>query len=286
MFVIEVPFFNLDQIYNSGQVFRWIKLREQKYVIPYKNQALKIEQVKERLIMSCSEEQFFETWFNYFDMANDYAEINYKSRSVSAHLKACAVRGSGVRILHQDLFEMIITFALATATSIPRIRSMVKSLCEVCGCKHEQSMREAGRVTWYEFPTPQDILDNAGSLERCKMGYRKDTVISLCKDVVEGWLDLDMLAGLDYEEAKQYLMQFNGIGPKVADCICLYGLHHLQAFPVDTHISQVTEKHFGCDAEIFAEWFLDGVLLDNAGVVQQYLFYDDINPPKEMQSWD
>ena len=57
MFVIEAPYIDLDQIYNSGQIFTWIKLRDKKYVIPYRDNALKIEQVKNRLIMSCNEEQ-------------------------------------------------------------------------------------------------------------------------------------------------------------------------------------------------------------------------------------
>ena len=76
MFVIEVPYINLDQIYESGQVFSWIKLRDSKYVIPFGNQALKIEQQKERLIMSCTDEQFYDIWFYYFDMDTDYLAIN------------------------------------------------------------------------------------------------------------------------------------------------------------------------------------------------------------------
>ena len=77
MFVIEVPYINLDQIYESGQVFSWIKLRDSKYVIPFGNQALKIEQQKERLIMNCTDEQFYNIWFYYFDMNTDYMTINY-----------------------------------------------------------------------------------------------------------------------------------------------------------------------------------------------------------------
>ena len=50
MFVIEVPYIDLDQIYNSGQIFTWIKLKDAKYVIPFKDKALKIEQAKERFI--------------------------------------------------------------------------------------------------------------------------------------------------------------------------------------------------------------------------------------------
>lgn len=284
MFVIEVPYIDLDQIYESGQVFRWIKLREQKYVVPLRDKALKIEQQKERLIMSCTDEQFYDLWYKYFDLQTDYSDINFKAKRIGTEMKICANRGNGVRILKQDLFEVIVTFCLATATNIPRIKQMVQSLSELCGVKHVQSMGEARRITWFEFPTPEMILEHQDKLDRCKLGYRKEMIIGICEDIVEGWLDFEFLQEMTYENAKEYLMQFEGIGPKVADCICLYGLHHLQAFPIDTHIEQILESKYECDDyEMFKEWYLDE-LQGFEGIVQQYMFYNEINPPKEVTS--
>ena len=280
--MINVPYLNLDQIYNSGQVFSWIKFRDLKYVIPYKDQALKVEQQKDRLIMNCNEEQFYDIWYKYFDMQTDYGDINFKAKHIGEEMKICANRGSGVRIIRQDPFEMVITFCLATATNIPRIKWMVQSIREAYGIKHVQSMREVGKVVWYEFPTPESILANPKKLDNCKLGYRKNVIVDICQDIVDGWLDLNLVGQLSYEAAKQYLMQFNGIGPKVADCICLYGLHHTQAFPIDTHIEQILEREYDCDYEIFAEWYLDD-LKGYEGIIQQYMFYNELNPPKEVR---
>lgn len=280
MFVIEVPYIDLDQIYNSGQIFTWIKLKDAKYVIPFKDKALKIEQAKGRLIMSCNEEQFYETWYQYFDLGTDYCDVNFKAKRISQEMRICANRGNGIHIVKQDLFETIITFCLATATNIPRIKWMVQSLKENFGIKHVQHMREAGKITWYEFPTYEAILANQNLLDNCKLGYRKDVIVNICKDIDNGWLDLASLSELSYEEAKEYLMQFEGIGPKVADCICLYGLHHLQAFPVDTHIEQMLERDYGCDCEVFKDWYLSD-MKGYEGIVQQYMFYNEMNPPME-----
>ena len=85
---------------------------------------------------------------------------------------------------------------------------------------------------------------------------------------------------MSYEDAREYLMQFSGIGPKVADCICLYGLHHLQAFPVDTHIEQILERDYNCCYDVFQDWHL-GSLSSYGGVIQQYMFYNETNPPVE-----
>lgn len=280
--MINVPFLNLDQIYDSGQVFSWIKFRDQKYVIPFKDQVLKVEQQKDRLIMNCNEEQFYDIWYKYFDMQTDYGDINFKAKRIGEEMKICANRGNGVRIIRQDLFEMVITFCLATATNIPRIKWMVQAIREAYGIKHVQSMREISKVVWYEFPTPESILENPKKLDDCKLGYRKEIVISICQDMVDGWLDLELLKEMTYEDAKEYLMQFKGIGPKVADCICLYGLHHLQAFPVDTHIEQILERDYNCDCEVFIDWVLEK-LENYAGVIQQYMFYNELNPPKEVK---
>ena len=109
-------------------------------------------------------------------------------------------------------------------------------------------------------------------------------IIDICQDIVEGWLDLDLVGQLSYEEAKQYLMQFNGIGPKVADCICLYGYHYLQAFPVDTHIEQILERDYNCDCETFKKRHLSKLLQNYGGVIQQYMFYNETNPPEEVKT--
>lgn len=286
MFVIEVPYIDLDQIYNSGQIFRWIKLRDQKYIAVLGNKAVKIEQQKDRLMIASSEDEFFQTWYRYFNLDGEYDAICHKAKSVDDNfMKICATRGSGVRIIRQDLFEMIITFALATATNIPRIRAMVESITEVCGIRHEQSFREVGRQVWYEFPTPESILENKDKLGQCKLGFREKTIIQLAQDVHDGWLDLEELKRLNYEDAKEYLMQFEGIGPKVADCICLYGLHHMQAFPVDTHIDEILNREYGFGYEEFAEWYADEIE-GIQGMVRQYMFYNELNPPKEARQWD
>ena len=98
MFVIEVPYFNLDHIYNSGQAPRWIQLgqspEKSKYVIPHKGKALKIQQQRDkfdwtrhRLIMSCTEQDFYDIWFEYFDFKMDCLTENEKVKRLGGKLK-------------------------------------------------------------------------------------------------------------------------------------------------------------------------------------------------------
>lgn len=284
MFIITIPFLDLDKVYNSGQVFRWIKFRDGKYAIPYGEHCLKIEQQKGcRFVMNCSDEEFYDIWYEYFDVSTNYADLNYEIRGIDKDFKSKAVRASGIRILKQDLFEVIISFMLATATNISNIKRMVEQIAKKCGKYHKQAMRECGYVKWYEFPTYEMILEKQGRLDNTFGLKRKENVIAFCEELANRSIELEDFRYMDYQTAKEVLMSIDGIGSKVADCICLYGLHMLEAFPVDTHIKQVLEREYNCESfEEFSDWYLDNGLQQYAGLVQQYIFYNEIDPPKEV----
>ena len=277
---------DLDQIYNSGQVFRWMRLNDHKYVIPFKDKALKVEQQKQRFMFDCSEEVFLETWWDYFDVQTDYSILNDAIKRCDESIKVAANRAKGIHILKQDLFEVIIACSLETATSVQRASGMLQGIAKKTGTKHKQAMREAGQVCWYEFPTPEKILKKQDHLTTQETGYKHDIIIGLCEAIVDGWLDLNLLQSMSYEEAKDYLMEFDGIGPKVADSICLYGLHHMQAFPIDTHLNQVFNGN-ELTYEEYYEWFIeDNQIVDNnKGLLRQYLWYNEVFPPKRMEEW-
>lgn len=118
-----------------------------------------------------------------------------------------------------------------------------------------------------------------------KLGYRASYIHRICEDAVQGRLDLDSLSGMDYEHAFEYLTGFYGIGAKIANCVCLFGLHHINAFPVDTWISQILMEHYypknpkkyralpksRLYEALIQDYF--GGYQGYAGVMQQYIFY-------------
>lgn len=282
MFVIECPYLSLDQLYKSGQVFRWLKASENKFVVTHGDRAVKVAQQKDRLAFNCGEEEFYDIWYDYFDMGADYGAMNAAIAKCGKYLKTCSVRASGVRILRQDLFETLVGFIISQQQNIPRIRAILDKMCSMMGTKHAQGMSECGRVVWYEFPSPERILQNEKKLDACGLGYRKPYVLAAARAALDGWLDYDYLSSLSYEEAKSYLMEFEGVGPKVADCVCLYALHCMQAFPVDTHVQQILQREYKePDAESFCSGYIPNVK-DFAGLAQQYMFYCETNKPREL----
>ena len=269
MFVIEIPYFNLDHIYNSGQAPRWIQLNssheKSKYVIPHKDKALKIEQQrdkfdwnKHRLIMSCTEEDFYSTWFEYFDLRMDCMDENAKIKRLGGKFKVPANRGHGIHILNQDTFEAYVLSKIITNAGYEKARVAMNHIAEVCGVCHKQSMREAGRITWYEWPTPEMILEKFDKLK--KMGKINAWLKKLCEAIIND--------GFDITQSDNELFR-------------LFGTHETNVFPL-AGIEDTLAKNFGENPEEFADWYLGDI--ENKGLVYVYIVHHIINKPEEVIS--
>ena len=107
------------------------------------------------------------------------------------------------------------------------------------------------------------------ALKGCNLGYRSKYVVRTARDIAEGKISLDKIRRMSYPRAREELMKLYGVGEKVADCICLFGLHQMDAFPVDTHIRQAMEKHY-------PKGFPKTSYRGYRGVMQQYIFYYEL----------
>ena len=270
MVIQTIPHFDIAQICESGQCFRMTQLSEHKYEVIASDRYLEVTQQGEQCTFSCSEDEFETFWKSYFDLDTDYggmlAAIDPKDR----YLSGAAKRGSGIRILRQDLWEMIISFLISQQNNIVRIRRCIQNICEKYG---EKKVTEQGRE-YYAFPTPQALAQaTEAELFACNLGYRSKYVIRTAQEVAEGIFDPETVKNKGYTAAREDLLKLYGVGVKVADCICLFALHTLEAFPVDTHIRQALDAHY---PEGFPFERYDGM----QGVMQQYIFYEELKKGK------
>lgn len=278
MFVIEIPFLNLDKIYDSKQVLRWIKIRDGKYIIPHKNKALKVEQNKDRLILSCNDKEFYEIWYDYFDCSQDYYNLNYELKALkNDYLKRCAVRGEGVRILKQDFYEIVITYSLAKGLTINELEKEVYNLCAACGIRHDQAMKESGRIVWYEFPKAEDILKKQNQLQISN----KDTLIKICQRIVDEDLTDKILKSKINAIARKTLCDY-GLHQKAADLVCLFGLGRLSFLCSNKLVETAIQQNFEFDITEFCKTTIKD-LSSFKGLIRQYIYYNELNPPKEIE---
>ena len=145
------------------------------------------------------------------------------------------LRQRPVSYTHLDVYKRQ-TFLISQQNNIVRIRRCIKNICETYGTAKTAS----NGVCYYAFPTAQALAGlEEDALMACNLGYRSKYVVRAAKAVSSGEVDLAWISSLNYQKARAELLKLFGVGEKVADCICLFALHHLDAFPVDTHIRQV-----------------------------------------------
>lgn len=263
MVSLTVENFQIDQICRSGQCFRMKEIPGKRYSVIAGSRCLELEQNEKECIFYCEEAEFRDFWEDYFDLREDYGSYIERIAPKDTYLKEAADFGGGIRILRQDLWETIVSFLISQQNHISRIRRCIENICERYGEKKDNGYGES----FYTFPEPAVLADlEENALMECNLGYRSKYVVRTARSIVCGEFDLEALKRLPYAEARTELLKLFGVGEKVADCICLFALHQLEAFPVDTHIRQVLQKHYeqGFPADRYSGF---------QGVLQQYLFY-------------
>jgi len=242
------------------------RLYENKYSVTAFGKYLELEQNGDRCLFYCDEADYDVFWAAYFDVATDYGAYIASVDPEDRYLAFAADFGRGIHILRQDLWEMIVSFLISQQNNITRIRRCIENICTAYG----ERRTTAEGVVFYTFPAPEALACLAeDDLKACNLGYRSKYVVRTAKHIVSGRVSLEAVKAMPYEDAKAELLKLFGVGEKVADCICLFALHHLSAFPVDTHIRQALEGHY---QNGFPKYRYKGF----EGVMQQYIFYYEL----------
>ncbi|MBR4941792.1 MAG: DNA-3-methyladenine glycosylase 2 family protein [Clostridia bacterium] len=218
---------------------------------------VRAEIMGEDTVLYCSREDFESFWRRYFDLERDYSAV----KPLIAHdpfLVAAEEYGRGIRMLCQEPWEALCSFIISQCNNIPRIKGIVSNLCRLYG-------EDIG--PGYAFPTAERLAElTVEDLAPIRSGYRAEYIISAAREVASGELDLEALKHLSTPEARKRLLAVHGVGKKVADCVLLFGLGHMDAFPVDVWIKKVLDNVYpkGLDVSVYG---------DMAGIVQQYIFF-------------
>ena len=258
--------FDIAQIARSGQCFR-LKEHPQKehtwQLVAYKHY-LEIKQLpgSSTIEFDCTQNEFDQLWKRYFDLDTNYQYYIDHIDPEDTYLTAAAAAGAGIRILRQEPWEMLISFAISQNNNIPRIKKSIDMMCRLYGRGHET---EDGQI-WYEFPRPE-ILAHNEYLQKLGLGYRDKYIQKMAENVAAGTIDLQRLADEEMTdgEIESYLKSIYGIGPKVANCIMLFGYHRIDSVPKDTWINKIIKEQYNgkFPVEMYAGF---------AGVIQQYIF--------------
>ncbi|MFP3985173.1 MAG: DNA-3-methyladenine glycosylase family protein [Candidatus Bathyarchaeia archaeon] len=233
--------FDLMTTLQCGQLFRWQKRGDWWYGIVDK-QVLKVRQIDYGLEFEGVDTRFIKDYFRFDDNLPQIMSEVGRDRII----KQAAKTFPGLRIVRQNPWEALISYICATYKNIPAIKGMVFELAKCFGEK--VSLESSG---FYSFPAPE-VLARAAlyKLRKCKVGFRAKSIRDTARMVVSKQVDFEALKETDYETARSMLLQLPGVGNKVADCISLFSLEKLEAFPIDVWMKRIIHKHYASHFDV------------------------------------
>jgi len=269
--VSNVRDFNLKHILECGQCFRWKREDDGSYVGVAGKRAAKVSFNGDKLtIINANSDDFINFWYNYFDLGTDYSDIKKKLAKDEIMKKAIDF-GYGIRLLRQDLWEMVISFILSANNRIPMIMKAVSEISRAYGDEIN-----VGGISYYTFPDAERLANTeVCRLEACGGGFRCKYIVNTSRMVMDGLVDLKGLAGMTTDDARNELMKLPGVGPKVSDCILLYSGIKYDVFPTDVWVKRTMEVLYFKREASFKEIqeFARSYFGKYSGIAQQYLFY-------------
>lgn len=269
--------FGLKDIFECGQCFRWNKQEDESYTGVFGRNVLNVKSKNNQIIISgICQEDIEKVCMDYFDLNRNYEEIKSKLSKVDNYMQESIKYGAGIRILNQDLWEMIISFIISANNNIPRIKKIIEKMSKEYGTEIEFRNQ-----TYYTFPTTEQLSRaNIQDLRKLGLGFRDKYIYETTKIIKERKIDLGELQEKDTTSARKELLTLAGVGPKVADCILLFSiLKRFDVFPIDVWVrrvmndlyihNKVEEKVSKKEIEKLAKEKFGNL----EGIAQQYLFY-------------
>ncbi len=268
--------FKVKDIFECGQCFRWNEEPDGSYTGIFGHNVLNVKEEKDIVITGICNGNIEDICKNYFDLDRNYEEIKETLSLIDDNMKESIKYGEGIRILNQDLWEMIISFIISANNNIPRIKGIIERM----SAKYGQEIKFRG-TSYYTFPTIDELSQaSVKDLKDLGLGFRDRYVYETTKKIKEGKINLENLKQEPTNEVRKQLLTLTGVGPKVADCIMLFStLKRFDVFPVDVWVRRVmndlyihnedeTKVNKKQIQEIARDKF--GAL---EGIAQQYLFY-------------
>ena len=274
----NIKSFELADIFDCGQCFRWNKQEDGSYTGIFRKNVINVQKQGNTVIFKgICDGEIKEIVEDYFDLKRNYEEIKNKLSQIDENVKTSIEYGQGIRILNQDLWEMIISYIISANNNIPRIKGIIERLSKTYGQEIEWNGEK-----YYTFPTPEELKDvTVEDYRKLGAGFRDIRLYETVHMILDKKVNLEeMQNNSNTLEVREQLLTLSGVGPKVADCILLFStLKRFEVFPIDVWVRRVmNELYIKNEDETKVnkkeiEKLAHAKFGNLAGIAQQYLFY-------------
>lgn len=274
---IKVECFNLLHTLECGQCFRWKKTNNlNEYIGVIQDRVICVRQEDDKLYISSNNiENLEKVVCNYFDLNCDYKKIENEISKIDINILSAIKNSSGIRILNQAAFETIISYIISANNNIPRISRAIEDISKKYGEKVQFK-----NENYYLFPTCEDLKDvTKDEFRKCGVGFRDKYIKNVVNEILIKDIDVEMFKNLNINEIRDNLIKFQGVGPKVSDCILLFAYDKKQVFPIDVWVERVMNRlYFKGSLKNVRKTEILQYANENfgeyAGIIQQHLFYN------------
>lgn len=274
----NIKSFELADIFDCGQCFRWNKQEDGSYTGIFRKNVMNVQRQGNTVTFKGKcDGDIKEIVEDYFDLKRNYEEIKNKLSQIDENVKTSIEYGQGIRILNQDLWEMIISYIISANNNIPRIKGIIERLSKTYGQEIEWNGEK-----YYTFPTAEELKDvSVEDYRKLGAGFRDIRLYETVHMILDKKVDLEEIQNNPNTlEVREQLLTLSGVGPKVADCILLFStLKRFEVFPIDVWVRRVMNELYikNEDETKVNKKEIEKLAYEKfgnlAGIAQQYLFY-------------
>jgi len=260
--------FDLKNTITCGQIFRYEEI-DNGYIVILKDRVISLTIDNDYIIIeSNKEDNLKEIIYDYFDLNRDYSIIEKEILKKDNKLKDVLIFGRGLKMIHQDPFETVISYIISQNNRVPSIAKSLNMIAEKYGKKVVFNNKE-----YYLFPSFSDLKKlKVEDYRNCKVGFRDKYLYEIVQNINNNHLCLDNVYNMSSNDALNYLISFKGIGNKVASCILLFAYQKFDVYPIDTWVKKFMKEDYNIEGEKNIKEFTFNTYKEYSGLAIQYMF--------------
>lgn len=270
MLVIKkIKNFDLENTITCGQIFRFIKEEDNSFTIVISDRVINLKYKDDILYVESNNEDNLEyVVCEYLDLDRDYDSIINTIKSMDSKLGECLGKSLGLKMIKQNPLECIISYVISQNNSVRNIQNSLNLISEKYGEKVIFRNKE-----YYLFPKLEKLVNiTEEEFRECKVGFRDKYLVGIIKAISTRELDIDKIYDMNSSDAINYLINFKGIGMKVASCILLFAYQRFDVYPVDTWVKKFMLEDYGIEGEANIRKFASETYKEYCGLAIQYMF--------------
>ena len=260
--------FDLKSTITCGQIFRFIE-DNNSFTIIIKDRVINLKEDGDYIIVESNKEENLEDVIkDYFDLNRDYEKIEEEIIKKDKKIKDAIIFSKGLKMIHQDPFETLIAYIISQNNRVPSIANALNLLSLSYGEKVLFKDKE-----YYLFPSLENLSKlSIDDFRNCKVGFRDKYLYEIIECINNKGLELDKIYDMSGDEALRYLIEFKGIGMKVASCILLFAYQKFDVYPVDTWVKKFMKEDYNIEGESNIRKFTYDTYKEYSGLAIQYMF--------------